>query len=1178
MAESRVVFTKSKMNKDLDERILTPGEYRDGFNISVSKSEGPDEGVVENVLGNTQLTNFTWANNVDIIGVYEDTNNDRIYLFATNYTDSSDNQLDNFAPGEFVDGRGDTVAGAECFIAYRDLITGAEDILVSGNWLNFSKTHPIYAIDLVEDLLFWTDNRNQPRKINVETAIANPETYYTNEDHISVSKYMPYKPLQLVWQDASVWKSSMINETEQYLPPHALWVVNSSSGSDARISFGTVINPDVSLATQQLYFINLNFPELGVFKVSAKTSNTIDYQWPSPDFPSLTSTQIRTLVEESALEFTDRGAANDRAFRSNDVLAFFYENPDYNVDYSGDEDYLKERFIRFSYRFKYEDSEYSLMAPFTQAAFVPKQYGYFIDTHFDTYSNSMPTTAQQQPVGRKARRDERDTAASGVVKFMENQTSTIKFRLPLPEAFGLTSSTTQGNFNTDFKVESIEILAKESDGLAIRVVEEIQIDEAFSGTDTFYIYDYLSNKPFKTLPEAVATRVHDKVPIKALAQATTGNRVMYGNFVENHASPDYLNYFLGYRTKPNLEITPVFRQQKKEYPNHTVKQNRSYKVGVVLVDRYGRSSNVILRNPTEALGLGKKDSTIYAPYTGGGDSPLNWPGNNITVSFLDVIPTAKTSDGYPGVFSSTNPLGYYSYKIVVQQQQQEYYNVYVPGATSGVITFIGELSDGKSGSSASGAKPFTENNVNFSNIVLFGDNINKVPKELADVGPTEEIYGSDTILFPRVVTKYLTVSSNISTNSSVSGYQDQLPVSQSAQVNGKFVNEISSIVSYNDLGPWTSERGLYGSNSSYPNDGTSAPDTEFIDPLYLGASSNPFVAQISTEFLIGLGKRTQDGTLNNNTYSVAPVYSRALNIFETNPFESNIEIYWESTTSGNIEELNDDITNDVGFVDASNVSFTMDLSEDDIGSTTPVNVAQIEPLDQSGNPAGYGTITLTGVEDGNEFNQLSNFQLDNIGGSVYNLQYIGGGIPVVSDIDVSTLDFTFTVQGINEYTGVTVNNQVVTNVAPIEGSDWTTAKANAANTSITNPAGPGGGVVLASTSFLNYGSANKDYFKNGCVNPNNHYNGVAYEQGVVSPPATSADQITSASELLSLGVLSIVSQPTPGQFELYSQGGPPSVGIQATTTAAAGTYALTLRVTDRSGSGASTDFNFDLVL
>ena len=44
MAEVRNVFVKSKMNKDLDERLLPPGEYRDGRNISVNKSEGPDEG------------------------------------------------------------------------------------------------------------------------------------------------------------------------------------------------------------------------------------------------------------------------------------------------------------------------------------------------------------------------------------------------------------------------------------------------------------------------------------------------------------------------------------------------------------------------------------------------------------------------------------------------------------------------------------------------------------------------------------------------------------------------------------------------------------------------------------------------------------------------------------------------------------------------------------------------------------------------------------------------------------------------------------------------------------------------------------------------------------------------------------------------------------------------------
>ena len=58
MPEVRNLFTGSKMNKDLDERLLPQGEYRDGQNISVSKSEGPDEGVVENILGNSQYSNY----------------------------------------------------------------------------------------------------------------------------------------------------------------------------------------------------------------------------------------------------------------------------------------------------------------------------------------------------------------------------------------------------------------------------------------------------------------------------------------------------------------------------------------------------------------------------------------------------------------------------------------------------------------------------------------------------------------------------------------------------------------------------------------------------------------------------------------------------------------------------------------------------------------------------------------------------------------------------------------------------------------------------------------------------------------------------------------------------------------------------------------------------------------
>jgi len=420
------------------------------------------------------------------------------------------------------------------------------------------------------------------------------------------------------------------------------------------------------------------------------------------------------------------------------------------------------------------------------------------------------------------------------------------------------------------------------------------------------------------------------------------------------------------------------------------------------------------------------------------------------------------------------------------------------------------------------------------------------------------------LLYPRIVTQYLTASSNISTDASVGGYQDQLAVSESSQVQGKFTSEVSSIISYNDLGAWTGQRGNNAiATSSYPNDGTN-----YVDPLYLGASKNPFVAQIETSFLIGLSKKDQEDANN-------PKFSRALNVFETNPVESNIEIYWESTTSGDIATLNNLITSNTGFVDAQDVNFTMTLNESDVGSSTPVNVAQIQPLDADGTPAGYGTITLTDVRDGNNFSQFSNFQLDNIGASVYNLQYIGNGIPVVSDIDVSTLDFTFTVQGIEEHTGVTVNNQSVGNVAPIAGANWqTTWNGNAVGSA---------GVVLNSTLFLNYSNTpNTDFFRNGCANSANYYNGVAYEFSPYTgpPPASASDQIQDVSDLITLNVFQLIPRGTvpPGLFELYHQSGPPSIGIQATSAATIASYPLTLRVTDRKGSGLSTDFDFDLVL
>ena len=52
MPEIKNQFTGGKMNKDLDERLVPKGEYRDAMNIQVSTSEGSEVGAVRKILGN----------------------------------------------------------------------------------------------------------------------------------------------------------------------------------------------------------------------------------------------------------------------------------------------------------------------------------------------------------------------------------------------------------------------------------------------------------------------------------------------------------------------------------------------------------------------------------------------------------------------------------------------------------------------------------------------------------------------------------------------------------------------------------------------------------------------------------------------------------------------------------------------------------------------------------------------------------------------------------------------------------------------------------------------------------------------------------------------------------------------------------------------------------------------
>ena len=60
-------FQRGRMNKDLDERLIPNGEYRDALNLDIANSEGSNVGTLQNVKGNVELRDKTstdlWQDN-----------------------------------------------------------------------------------------------------------------------------------------------------------------------------------------------------------------------------------------------------------------------------------------------------------------------------------------------------------------------------------------------------------------------------------------------------------------------------------------------------------------------------------------------------------------------------------------------------------------------------------------------------------------------------------------------------------------------------------------------------------------------------------------------------------------------------------------------------------------------------------------------------------------------------------------------------------------------------------------------------------------------------------------------------------------------------------------------------------------------------------------------------------
>ncbi len=168
-------FLKGRMNKDLDSRLVSNGEYRDALNIRISNSDSSDVGALQNTLGNTAIADAFSLSSATCIGSEPDIFNNLIYYFITSATKDLIVEFDITA-GTFV--------------------KVLEDVRGASSVLNFSTSNKITGIDIIKGddasskQLAWTDNLNPPRKIYIDTAKALAADAFDTYD-ISVIKRPP---------------------------------------------------------------------------------------------------------------------------------------------------------------------------------------------------------------------------------------------------------------------------------------------------------------------------------------------------------------------------------------------------------------------------------------------------------------------------------------------------------------------------------------------------------------------------------------------------------------------------------------------------------------------------------------------------------------------------------------------------------------------------------------------------------------------------------------------------------------------------------------------------------------------------------------------------------------------------------------------------------------------------
>ena len=589
MPEIKNSFFQGKMNKDLDERLVPNGQYRDALNVEVSTSEGDDVGTVQNVKGNTLVSGDITPTGSSIVGEIVEEKNNCVYYFvagpktlASNFNTSSTQPTISKDLILKYDGSAITNVFTDVYsyLAAFEVSPTPLSFDTSAKTITLPNTNA-YKQSLVTNMyvnIFDTSGTEYVRNnriLSVSNAVITLENNIDSLKGVAIANlilHITHKDNKRPLNFESAYSVTGINIVDDFL----MWTDNNSEPKKISISrsiAGTLTGDEGRRKSTKLYIDGSSFYPLTTGKRADETHTTLIRKSPL-NSPIINIKEQRTKADGSSIVGVTTSLLNMNGVTEGDFIEIEI-HPGKNPFLVNDVIHLKAGSTPTATDF---DARVKVISLIGNKIFKAKVLSNGVSnvSIFETFLFEEETDLFKDKFSFFATR----------FKYIDGEYSTFSpfsnsAFLPSTFSYDTEKAFNSGMVNKIKEIEltniipedipqdvvQVDILYTESNNPEIYKVDSVRRDSSIDSNWIKNKYVISKENIYSLLEEKQLLRQWDNVPKKALAQEIVGNRIVYANYEQGYdlenQNVDIEAYvddrvFTGPELLPNRHLTSHF--------------------------------------------------------------------------------------------------------------------------------------------------------------------------------------------------------------------------------------------------------------------------------------------------------------------------------------------------------------------------------------------------------------------------------------------------------------------------------------------------------------------------------------------------------------------------------------------------------------------------------------------